>query len=298
MRRRKARLVRPTFSSAARPGVERDDAAGVERGLGVVQLVEVGVRHREGGAVLLDLAVERQSVAVAELAADVLPAAKPDGLERAAALVHDLELETHLSALPDLALARDRAHDHDGLGPTFHDLADRCDGAPVEVAARVVAQQVAERSDAHLPQRLGAALAHAGEFLDVGIENGRGGGEGGHARNYRCPLTACVTARGSSRRRAEHDRSPVRPHDPIREDLNDDRGRNDPIEVSTHLGIVIHGVVSASLSRSRVVWLTPAATAALPRAPHGSIRLLPRFPFQPSLYPVAPLAPVLMRIFS
>ena len=193
MRRRNERLVRPDLLERGAAWVERDDAAGVERGLGVVQLVEVGVRHREGGAVLLDLAVERQPVAVAELAPDVVAPTEPDGLQGAAALVGHAELEPRLAAHPRLALRRHGADHRHRLQPALDELTDGRDGAPVQVAPGVVPEEIAEGRHAGLAERLGAALAHARELLDVGVEDVRGGGDGRHATNYRRPLTDRVT---------------------------------------------------------------------------------------------------------
>src|SRR5690606_6249211 len=90
----------PDLVERGAAGIERDDPPGVERGPLAVELVEVGVGHREGAAVLLGLAVEGDALLDREQPLDVVGAAEPDALQRAAALVLDAELEPALASAP------------------------------------------------------------------------------------------------------------------------------------------------------------------------------------------------------
>ena len=106
--------------------------------------------------------------------ADPVGASKPDALERAARVVGHVVARTGSGRLARHweRFAGDRADDRDGLGPCRPDLARiGVTVRAVEVAARVVAEQVPERVDAGLAQRNGAALADAGQGLDVGVED-------------------------------------------------------------------------------------------------------------------------------
>src|SRR5690606_9262125 len=202
--------VEPDLVERGAAGVERDDAAGVERGALAVELVEVRVRHREGAAVLLGLAVERHAVLDREQPLDVVGAAEPDALQRAAALVLDAELEpAPPAAAGDHPLRLHPPDDRDGLA-AGRELADRADGRAVEVAAGVGAGGVAEGLEARLPQRLRPARPDAGELLDVGVEDGWvghvGGGKAGARRK-----TTVVSGYGMSPR-------PKRPRGVMRPD--------------------------------------------------------------------------------
>jgi len=167
-------------------GVEGDDAAGVENRALVVQLVEVGVRHREPAAVLLHFAVERHLIALLKGLAHPPDALEPGALHAAALLARQDDLQ------PLLALARHHvdglhgAHDGHRIG-AFPQLPDRRDGGAVEVAAGVEVEEVAHRAHAigvgpHVGPLLADALhvahvllqkvvTHAlGEWTDVRVD--------------------------------------------------------------------------------------------------------------------------------
>ena len=160
----------PDFFERRRAPVDRDDAARGERRPLVAQGVGLGVGHRKLAPVLFRLAVEGVKVAPVVKALDVVRAPEPDTLERAAVLVGHADLEAARAAPRHQPLRGHRPDDRD-RPHALRDLADGRDGGPVEVGARVVAQQVVPGPDADLAERLGAALADAGELLDVGVED-------------------------------------------------------------------------------------------------------------------------------
>jgi len=151
-------------------GVERDDAVGVERGAVPFELVEVGVRHRKRGAVLAGLAVEGHAVALREDLLQAPDAAKPDACHRGPAAVFEAHFEALRLAPVDDAGRLHFADDGHRLA-VFGKAADGGDGLPVEVAARVVAQQVAHGAHPRGGgEHLGALFSDAAEVADVFAE--------------------------------------------------------------------------------------------------------------------------------